>query len=523
MPVAKLLTTVAETANKTKKEKNIKIDQKIIKKAQKFFDIFKSFDPSTQFYTHEKFTFDILKRVVDRFIEIRKEELKKVSWKKAYYDIDDSYQWTWEEKDYDSHYEDTRFVEKIIFPQDTELCGRGDLHGDIHSLLYDLKGLKIEPGYCRVFLGDYTDRGYYGAETLFIILALYIANPGKVILVRGNHEDGRVNDAFGFSEELKVKFCVSDSDCKEIYALYDYLPVAVYAGCKNDTTKAIDYLALAHGSLEMGHDLSPLLNDPNPHLYELLNNDIVKNSCTRLKRAYNLTDNTAFKDDLREKHNDQRQIYDKCIWYQKCIYLSEDQKTKKFLEEKAYQEIQYLDDLPRHLYGYQWGDFNFYDWKGPFNAKSCYLKSKNRLYELNCDYTEDIFKNATNNKRLKDKTSKDRLCGLFRAHQHDSETLPRIIRIGKGIFLVWGANKEQWSGSSKEPLKLPLNFVVTFNVAPRAGYQRICPEWKFDTVASLKFHKEGFEKWVFQPRNIYYEDYEIMEEMSDSDEISDTE
>ena len=42
-----------------------------------------------------------------------------------------------------------------------------------------------------VFLGDYVDRGFYGTEVLYTIMMLKIANPEKVILLRGNHEDHR--------------------------------------------------------------------------------------------------------------------------------------------------------------------------------------------------------------------------------------------------------------------------------------------------------------------------------------------
>ena len=37
-----------------------------------------------------------------------------------------------------------------------------------------------------IFLGDYVDRGQFGAEVLYTILRLKLANPDHVFMVRGN-------------------------------------------------------------------------------------------------------------------------------------------------------------------------------------------------------------------------------------------------------------------------------------------------------------------------------------------------
>ena len=38
------------------------------------------------------------------------------------------------------------------------------------------------------FLGDYTDRGDFNLQVLSSVLLLSAKNPGKVFLLRGNHE-----------------------------------------------------------------------------------------------------------------------------------------------------------------------------------------------------------------------------------------------------------------------------------------------------------------------------------------------
>ena len=59
-----------------------------------------------------------------------------------------------------------------------------------------------ENGYL-VFLGDATDRGNNGVQVWIILLNLYLRNPGRVILIRGNHEDIYINYRYGFTDELK--------------------------------------------------------------------------------------------------------------------------------------------------------------------------------------------------------------------------------------------------------------------------------------------------------------------------------
>lgn len=92
---------------------------------------------------------------------------------------------------------------------------RADLHGDLKSLIENLRSLKEQglldgtfkctPGVHLVFLGDYCDRGNFGAEILVMLMRLREENPNQVHLIRGNHEDTSVNRCFGFSEIHLVK------------------------------------------------------------------------------------------------------------------------------------------------------------------------------------------------------------------------------------------------------------------------------------------------------------------------------
>src|SRR5262245_11807621 len=76
------------------------------------------------------------------------------------------------------------FAQKLVLPGDAVAVVMGDLHGDVRSLLHALDELnrrKILDGFKLrdakhhlIFLGDYCDRGQYGAEVLYTLLRLKI-------------------------------------------------------------------------------------------------------------------------------------------------------------------------------------------------------------------------------------------------------------------------------------------------------------------------------------------------------------
>ncbi len=82
----------------------------------------------------------------------------------------------------------------VRLPSRGELLVVGDIHGDLESLLFILKDSrfleKAEAGekVTLTFLGDYGDRGSSSPEVYYVVCRLKVDFPGRVVLLRGNHE-----------------------------------------------------------------------------------------------------------------------------------------------------------------------------------------------------------------------------------------------------------------------------------------------------------------------------------------------
>lgn len=116
-----------------------------------------------------------------------------------------------------------------------------------------------------IFGGDYVDRGAYGTETIALLLRLKIANPDRVHLVRGNHEDtvlgksqseGPTGSSQGFHAQLRALYGSSAAKrlLSQIGAWYGSMPVVLFA----DTPSGL--VQFCHGGIEPGYNPSVLLD-----------------------------------------------------------------------------------------------------------------------------------------------------------------------------------------------------------------------------------------------------------------------
>ena len=96
----------------------------------------------------------------------------------------------------------------------------GDIHGNFKDLHYfmttlvNFEELKLTPSNL-VFLGDYVDRGEFGVEVVALLFALKALAPGKVTLLRGNHEDTLVNGDLNLYRDTSFRH--------QCYQLFDRL------------------------------------------------------------------------------------------------------------------------------------------------------------------------------------------------------------------------------------------------------------------------------------------------------------
>lgn len=291
------------------------------------------------------------------------------------------------------------FVQRILVSHGTTIALFGDLHGSIHGLMRNLRILQdrgylgdngkiLKKNFRMFFLGDFVDRGHYGVEVTYILMQLKIANPEKVFLVRGNHEDSAINTHSpfnGFKAELTYKFPANTIEC----TWYDMLPAAIYLGSA-DNTDYYDYVLCCHGGLEPGFNAQVLLDYPkkSPITCQLIGN------LQRKTHIENL-DNTEFKE----------RIY------------------------TVLPDFEYEDNIlpePSKL-GFLWSDFIIddvlYD-----NDETPLRYIQSRGWVFGKPLTQALLKQNS--------TEISHLHGIFRAHQHHGYMLERL-RKNHGMATLW--------------------------------------------------------------------------------------
>lgn len=350
-------------------------------------------------------------------------------------------------------------VQKLIVPTNSTVAIHGDIHGDIHSLVAFISYLQQEnkiddffkltdDNLRLLFLGDYTDRGAYGAEVIYTLLRLKLQNPDSVFMVRGNHEDTAQNSG-DFSDELLQKFKKDALKIKlKIHNMYQRLPVALYLG----SGQKPDYALCCHGGLEWGYNPEHLLSLPHARAAQII---------PLLHRIKNLEGFPAIKTAIVNE-------------LQK--YPNHDHEYQDHLNPKS----------PQHCVtnGFMWFDFNL---KKDKNDELFVSFDPKRSWRLGQKMTQQLM-------------AKQSIKVIFRAHQHgEARIMKKILAThdqhensNQGVCTLW---------KTKQSLgQIPEGTVFTFSVSPHNGYGK---KYNYsDDFFGLLSIAESLKDWRLEMKKI---------------------
>jgi hypothetical protein len=349
------------------------------------------------------------------------------------------------------------FAAKLVLPADAVVVVLGDLHGDVRSLigmLDDLNergvlaGFKVRDAkYHLLFLGDFTDRGAYGVEVLYTLFRLTAANPDRVHLARGNHEDFNIASRYGFLAELHEKYG-RQADITKVMRAYDRLPVVLYVGT------GTDFLQMNHGGMEPGYDPRDLLAAPGSPRFQLLGK-------------------------LRQK----------AYHAARPGWLGADPGVLAVADKFLTDFTPDAPTSPRAI-GFMWNDFTVFADEP----------------ELGFDRSLVFGPKPTRRLLADASTDRVRVRAVVRAHQHAAELNPLMSRLvaGDGVFRHW-PDGETTADATKsvrelrlrlrpaEARPIPDGSVWTFNVTPDSGYGIGCG-FDFATVGLITL-APAFNDW----------------------------
>jgi len=151
--------------------------------------------------------------------------------------------------------------ESNIQPVEAPVSICGDIHGQFYDVLELFRVGGQLPDNSYIFIGDFVDRGYHSVETIQLLLSLKAKYPGRITLLRGNHESRQITQFYGFYEECQRKYG-NTNVWKYCTDLFDYLPLGalvegkvlcIHGGLSPDI-KTLDQIRVIDRKVEIPHE-----------------------------------------------------------------------------------------------------------------------------------------------------------------------------------------------------------------------------------------------------------------------------
>lgn len=138
-------------------------------------------------------------------------------------------------------------AEKMVLELKAPIKICADLHGQFYDLLriFEYGNSPVISSY--LFLGDYVDRGKQSVETMCLLFAYKLLDPGCIYLLRGNHETSKINRIYGFYDECKRRYSVkvykafcNAFNCMPMMAVIEETIVCMHGGLSPSLSKVDD-------------------------------------------------------------------------------------------------------------------------------------------------------------------------------------------------------------------------------------------------------------------------------------------
>lgn len=354
------------------------------------------------------------------------------------------------------------FGQKFDLPANAKVFFHSDIHASVKPMVQSINDL-IKKGYLghdfkiidknfyMVFSGDYTDRGCEGVESICTILKLKQANPERVFMLRGNHEDVNQNireKNNSFFDELKERFGF-DNETAYIYLekMYKTMPSVLLLGFPTGVENEYKYIQFGHGAFDPRFDPRDLM-----------------------------------------KYGKSKNIYQECKmgpiddsrvnWLGKNFYSKFLEPLKKLdYDGKSFENVNLL----------LWGDWFAYTEEGPE------FHSKSGRYVLSYDQAEQYVKTC----KIDTCIDGEHICELeaiIGGHQHSGDIFTKMI--DRGGLYNHGNPYFTYSyrpyGFSERSIDLDKRFPVwTFNVSPGPAFVSVNAEYFYDTYAIIEMNEGG--------------------------------